>query len=50
MRDCKVRCIKVLNLEAIIQEYLKKGYTRANASAKVCQDIILNVNFSKKLH
>ncbi len=36
-----MRCIKVLNLEAIRQEYLKKGYTRANASAKVCQDIIL---------
>jgi len=31
-----------LNIEKIRQEYMKAGYTRANAIAKVCQDIILN--------
>jgi predicted nucleotidyltransferase component of viral defense system len=31
-----------LNIEKIRQEYMKEGYTRANAIAKVCQDIILN--------
>lgn len=40
MIDYKVRCIN-LNIEKIRQEYLKEGYTRANATAKVCQDVIL---------
>lgn len=40
MKDYKVRYIK-LNVEKIRQEYIKLGYTRANAAAKVCQDIIL---------
>lgn len=31
-----------MNIEKIRQEYMKEGYTRANAIAKVCQDIILN--------
>ena len=31
-----------MNIEKIRQEYMKDGYTRANAIAKVCQDIILN--------
>lgn len=30
-----------MNIEKIRQEYMKEGYTRANAIAKVCQDIIL---------
>lgn len=30
-----------MNIEKIRQEYIKIGYTRANAIAKVCQDIIL---------
>lgn len=30
-----------MNIEKIRQEYLKEGYTRANATAKVCQDVIL---------
>ena len=29
-----------MNIEEIRQEYMKEGYTRANAIAKVCQDII----------
>lgn len=41
MVESKVRCIS-LNIEKIRQEYMKEGYTRANATAKVCQDIILN--------
>lgn len=31
-----------MNIEKVRQEYMKEGYTRANAIAKVCQDIILN--------
>lgn len=31
-----------MNIEKIRQEYMKEGYTRANAIAKVYQDIILN--------
>lgn len=31
-----------MNIEKLRQEYIKEGYTRANATAKVCQDIILN--------
>lgn len=30
-----------MNIEKIKQKYLKQGYTNANATAKVCQDIIL---------
>lgn len=41
MVEFKVRCIS-LNIEKVRQEYMKEGYTRANAIAKVCQDIILN--------
>lgn len=39
--EFKVRCIN-LNIEHIRQEYIKEGYTKANAIAKVCQDVILN--------
>lgn len=35
-----MRCTN-LNIEKIRQEYMKEGYTRVNAVAKVCQDIIL---------
>ena len=38
--ECKVRCTN-LNIEKIRQEYIKNGYTRVNAIAKACQDIIL---------
>ncbi len=38
--ECKVRCTN-LNIEKIRQEYMKNGYTRVNAIAKACQDIIL---------
>ncbi len=31
-----------MNIEKIRQKYIKDGYTRANATAKVCQDIILS--------
>ena len=31
-----------MNIEVIRQKYMKDGYTRANAIAKVCQDVILN--------
>ena len=32
-----------MNIEIIRQKYIKLGYTRANAIAKVCQDVILNL-------
>ena len=38
--ECKVRCTN-LNIEKIRQEHIKNGYTRVNAIAKACQDIIL---------
>lgn len=31
-----------MNIEKIREEYIKIGYTRADATSKVCQDIILN--------
>lgn len=31
-----------MNIEKLRQDYIKEGYTRANATAKACQDIILN--------
>lgn len=31
-----------MNLEDLRRKYLKSGFTPANASAKICQDIILN--------
>lgn len=31
-----------MNLEDLRRKYLKSGFTSANASAKICQDIILN--------
>ena len=31
-----------MNLEKLRRVYLDNGYTLANASAKICQDIILN--------
>lgn len=31
-----------MNIEKLREEYIENGYTRANAIAKVCQDVILN--------
>ena len=31
-----------MNLEVLRKKYLDNGFTLANASAKICQDIILN--------
>ena len=31
-----------MNLEQLRKKYVDEGYTMANASAKICQDIILN--------
>lgn len=31
-----------MNLEKLRKIYLNNGYSPANASAKICQDIILN--------
>ena len=32
-----------MNIEIIRQKYIELGYTRPNAIAKVCQDVILNL-------
>ena len=37
-----------MNLEDLRRKYLKSGFTPANASAKICQDIILNNNIFKR--
>ena len=31
-----------MNLENLRRKYLENGFSLANASAKICQDIILN--------
>ena len=40
MIEYKVKYFKY-NIEELRQEYIKEGYTKANAIAKVCQDLIL---------
>lgn len=39
-----------MNLEKLRRIYLKNGYTLANASAKICQDIILNKISKSKMN
>ena len=34
-----------MNLEELRRKYLDNGFSLANASAKICQDIILNKRF-----
>ena len=39
-----------MNLERLRRVYLNSGYTLANASAKICQDIILNKISKSKMN
>ena len=38
-----------MNLEKLRKKYIDGGYNLANASAKICQDIILNKIFKSDM-
>ena len=38
-----------MNLEELRRKYLNNEFSLANASAKICQDIILNKIFKSKM-